>query len=373
MSTRSRSPGIPVGDAPRVHSAPNTSAGQSPGGVPSRIPTDASPATAAPPAGPAGRRPTPVGYLSIASLNARPIRNKSADVCDVIKQHGVDLFTIVESWHEQENDLSVRSIRPDGYRSLDAPRSSSGSISAGQQGGGVVLLYRDNISAKRITIDLVPRTFEFLLSMIKLPRSNVVVLAVYRTGPITAVFYDGLSSMLELLVLCSCPIATTGDLNIHLDDPDDVNTVKLRNLLDSFGLIQSVREPTHLLRRTLDVVITRSDLQMPVVRVGLPGEISDHSLLLVSLQLPRSPVCFIDVTTRAWKNFDEEAFRDELRASSLCPPRLRGALRRRTAGSIRFNTANSDRQARSESESTLPSPAHDALVRLRMLKSETKN
>ena len=120
-------------------------------------------------------------------------------------------------------------------------------------------------------------------------------------------FYDELSSMLELLVLYSCPIVITGDLNIHLDDPDDVNTAKLRNLLDSFALIQSVREPTHLLGRTLDVVITRSDLQMPVVWVGLPGEISDHSLLLVSLQLPQAPVRFIDVTSRAWKNFDEEA------------------------------------------------------------------
>ena len=65
--------------------------------------------------------------------------------------------------------------------------------------------------------------------------------------------------MLELLVLYSCPIVITGDLNIHLDDPDDVNTI--------------------------------------------------------------------------------------------C---------RRAAGSVQFNAACSDQQARSESEGTLPSPAHDA-------------
>ena len=126
--------------------------------------------------------------------------------------------------------------------------------------------------------------------------------------------------MLELLIFYSYPIVITGDLNIHFDDPDDVDTVKLCNLLDSFGLIQSVPEPTNLLERTLDVAITRSDLQLPFVQVGLPGEISDHSLLLISLQLPRPPVCFIDVSTRAWKNFNEEAFCDELRASVLCSP-----------------------------------------------------
>ena len=296
VSTRGRSPGIPVGDASRRANYARWPITRG------RVFEDFASAARR-----ACRRSTLAGCLSIASLNARSIRNKSADVCDVIKQHGVDLFTIVESWHEQENDLSVRSVQPDGYHSLDAPRSSSGSISAGQPGGGVILLYRDNISAKRITIDLVLRTFEFLLSTVKLPHSNVVVLAVYRTGLITAVFYDELSPMLELLVLYSCPIVITGDLNIHLDDHDDVNTAKLRNLLDSFGLIQSAREPTHLLGRILDVVITRRDLQMPVVRVGLPGEISDYSLLLVSLQLPRPPVCFIDVTSHAWKNFDEEA------------------------------------------------------------------
>ena len=41
--------------------------------------------------------------------------------------------------------------------------------------------------------------------------------------------------------------------------------------------------------------------------------------------------------------------------------RLQWALCRRAAGLVRFDAACSDRQARSESEGTLPSPAHDAL------------
>ena len=155
------------------------------------------------------------GLLTVASLNARSVRNKSADICDVIKQHGVHLFTICETWHEKANDLSVRSICPDGYRSLDSPRSTSGCRSAGQQGGGLVLIYRDSIGAKRIPIDLIPSTFEFVLAMLKLPRSNIVTLAIYRTGAITAEFFDELTSMLELLVVYSCPVLITGDINIH--------------------------------------------------------------------------------------------------------------------------------------------------------------
>ena len=108
----------------------------------------------------------------VASLNARSIRHKSASIQDIIKQHNVDIFTIVEAWHEQENDLSVRAARPDGYRSMDAPRSLSGCQSAGQHGGGIVVIYKDSITAKRIQPDFIPRTFEFILTMLKLPRSS---------------------------------------------------------------------------------------------------------------------------------------------------------------------------------------------------------
>ena len=79
------------------------------------------------------------GLLAVDSLNVRSVRNKSADICNVIKQHGVHLFTICETWQEKANDLSVRSICPDGYRSLDAPWSTSGCRSVGQQGGGLIL------------------------------------------------------------------------------------------------------------------------------------------------------------------------------------------------------------------------------------------
>ena len=171
-----------------------------------------------------------------------------------------------------------------------------------------------------IPIDLIPSTFEFVLAMLKLPQSNIVTLAIYRTGTITAEFFDELASMLELLVVYSCPVLITGDINIHLDDPLDVNAIKFNGILDSFGLTQSVVGPTHSLGRTLNVVITRNDLPRPIINVGLPGEISDHSLLVFQLQLPRPPVNFMNVSTRAWKSFNEDSFRIELRASRLCNP-----------------------------------------------------
>ena len=49
----------------------------------------------------------------------------------------------------------------------------------------------------------------------------------------------------------------TGDLNFHLDDLQDPETVKFLRILDDHGLFQYVREPTHSGGHILDVVIVR--------------------------------------------------------------------------------------------------------------------
>ena len=51
-------------------------------------------------------------------------------------------------------------------------------------------------------------------------------------------------------------ITIVGDLNFHLDIPNNRETSKFLSCLDSFGLIQHVNEPTHVAGHTLDVVIT---------------------------------------------------------------------------------------------------------------------
>jgi len=52
-------------------------------------------------------------------------------------------------------------------------------------------------------------------------------------------------------------IIITGDLNFHLDIPTQPATIKFTRILQSCGMVQHVREPTHVLGHTLDVVITR--------------------------------------------------------------------------------------------------------------------
>ena len=76
----------------------------------------------------------------------------------------------------------------------------------------------------------------------------------------------------------------------------DPHAVRLLDLVPSFGFVQSVTDPTHILGNTLDLVITGSDLPHPLVIVDLP-QVSDHSLVRFQISIQRPPVQFVDIST----------------------------------------------------------------------------
>ena len=49
-----------------------------------------------------------------------------------------------------------------------------------------------------------------------------------------------------------------GDFNIHVDAPSDGDAGKLQDFSQCLGLEQHVREPTHILGHTSDLIISRT-------------------------------------------------------------------------------------------------------------------
>ena len=92
--------------------------------------------------------------------------------------------------------------------------------------------------------------------------------------------------MFEHLATYSCPVVICGDFNVHVDQTDDPNAVRLQQLLESFGYVQHVTEQTHTAGHTLDLVITRSETDIVVVRTG--DMISDHALIRFNLSVKKS-------------------------------------------------------------------------------------
>jgi len=94
---------------------------------------------------------------------ARSIQHKSAVLADVLSCYDLDVSALTESWHDKDDDLAVWLVRPTGYQSLDAVRSSSSVVLWKQHGGGVVLPYKDSISANRLSFSISLTIFEMMV------------------------------------------------------------------------------------------------------------------------------------------------------------------------------------------------------------------
>lgn len=64
---------------------------------------------------------------------------------------------------------------------------------------------------------------------------------------------------MESIVLTPEPLLITGDINMHVDVPNDPDDPRFMDILDSMGLAQHVKSSTHRLGHTLDLIITRGN------------------------------------------------------------------------------------------------------------------
>jgi len=150
-------------------------------------------------------------------------------------------------------------------------------------------------------------------------RFKATLLTVFRPGSasVTNLFFDEFSDLLERCA-SSNNLIVVGDINIHLDDKTSVTSMQFQLLLDSFGLADCVKQPTHRQQHQLDVFIVGTDQQIPVIHVD-PPIIADHSLISATFKLSSCNIQPIRprVPRRKWQSLDVESFSHDLMASDL--------------------------------------------------------
>ena len=186
-----------------------------------------------------------------------------------------------------------------------------------QQSNGSITGTR--VKVTKLSPKFQPQTFELLCARISSCGASCIVAVVYRPGSDdkTEAFYGELGRLLEYMASFASPFFVAGDLNVRFDRPNDVSTVRVNDLLSSYGATQHVNQPTHTLGGILDV-ITGDDCRPTCVDVDNPG-LSDHSLVrwLFNLRLSSEPV-YEERERRLWRHFDPELFRSSLSSSCLC-------------------------------------------------------
>ena len=184
--------------------------------------------------------------------------------------------------------------------------------------GGLAAILRADLTWSRMTLPVVS-TFECLGVRVTTGGSPLVVIAVYRPGSARPAprFFGDLAALLESIILLRCPFVIGGDLNIHVEDPLDINATRLAEVLNTFGLTQVVRGPTHQLGGTLDVVIVPDDIVNVSVVLDPPGVISDNGLVRADLPIRPTQQKTSSRTVRSWRAVDRTAFAEAIADSPL--------------------------------------------------------
>ena len=146
---------------------------------------------------------------------------------------------------------------------------------------------------------------------------------IYHPPPSTSnglsvkLFLEEFSAYLEHLALAPGHLLLAGYFNFHIGQPDDSDAGRFLRILDSFDLMQHVTEPTHCNGHSLDLVITRANVNGMVSNCRVRHRISDHFAVHCNLHFAKPPLDRKEISFRKTRSIDFTRFREEL-ASTVC-------------------------------------------------------
>jgi hypothetical protein len=116
-----------------------------------------------------------------------------------------------------------------------------------------------------------------------------------------------------------------GDLNFHLDLPDNRETKKFNSCLDACGMRQLVSEPTHVAGHTLDVVIIRDndnivsniEIQDPGLSDSFGKTSRDHLAVIFEAKASKPPPIRKSVSYRKLSSINVDSFKQDIRNTAF--------------------------------------------------------
>lgn len=212
--------------------------------------------------------------LSIFLLNVQSLRNKTDALLLLLESCNFpDIVLLTEHWLVPGECFLLS-----GYVCISL-YCRENSI----HGGTIILakksLFELNLlsNVDRCDFLLTERLFEFSVCFCK--RFNLYIICIYRppSGDV-AQFFESLDVLLSRLPIES-KIILAGDLNVNWEDPHNLNTVLLSNLLRSYGLEMHIGSPTRITSTSSTILdYLCSNLSGVSSRV-FPSGISDHEAI----------------------------------------------------------------------------------------------
>jgi len=258
-----------------------------------------------------------VPNINIGVLNCRSLRNKTDFIHDHIVDNNIDIMAMTETWlssNEAANTAYINTLTKGGFNFNHVARTD-------RKGGGVAVLTHSSLQVQR-TQTYKSSSFESIELSISAISVNVRLVVIYRMPPSSrnkikqSLFINEFTDLLERLSAENGKLIIVGDFNVNWLNKTNQERKQLNDILDSFGLIQHITEPTHQNGHLLDYIISRGTDEL-ITNSSVSDLISDHHVLHASLTCGRAHPPVKEVTFRHYSNIDFASFIQDIEQSEL--------------------------------------------------------
>ena len=242
-------------------------------------------------------------------FNAQSINNKISKLIQILEDNSISICCLCETWLQSQNNPITAYISESGYKIHHFNRTN-------RKGGGVAIVSKKEF-AQKYSRSLNYKSFECVIQSLKTDKSsvNLTFIVIYRLDSVlSSVFMDEFYECVEYVKLNFKHFVFCGDFNFHLNKPNDHDTIKFMNILDTFSLKQDINLSTHKLGNTLDLLIydpecvTMNDIVVDSVdNLG-----SDHSIIYFKLSYNIQTPKREEISFRNFKNIDMNKFQSDI-------------------------------------------------------------
>ncbi len=250
--------------------------------------------------------------LKAAVVNAQSLNNKVPEVSEYIKEQGLDLYMICESWFNEKNAANIHKLKQGGYQMKHTPRSQ-------RTGGGISVIFKQSLDVSKVKAPTV-KTCELMEILVKNKVKRLRFVIIYRPEPepgnpsyTMTEFYAEFTSLLAHYMTYKEEVIFCGDYNFHVNKPEDNKASKFLEILNTFELVQHVKESTHRDGNTLDLIITKSESSVLSHTVDLM--LSDHCNILMDIDMRKPPPIRKELTFRKTRSIDKDKFKSDVKSA----------------------------------------------------------
>ena len=245
---------------------------------------------------------------------------KRCEISTFIKDNGVDLFFVTETWLSAQGDeAKTAELAPSGFDVKSFPRQSR------SRGGGIATVYKSTLGSNitfKTNFDFTHTSFEVVQASITLQHNTLHFFCLYRPPPnrrnnlTDSMFTEQLPDLLDYVNSLPGFVCLVGDMNIHFDNPLQSLTKQTLSTLSLYDLVQVINKPTHRCGHIIDWVIVRPDDDIHIKSTVTDSLESDHyctkSYFNISVEKPST----LYRTVRNIANIDRPSFIAELSSVS---------------------------------------------------------